>query len=47
CGVKDVSAKMLGSNNKMGAVVCTINALKKMELKAESKEASKEEDVVS
>lgn len=34
CGVKDVSAKMLGSNNKNGAVMCTINALKKMEKKA-------------
>lgn len=33
CGVKDVSAKMLGSNNKNGAVMCTINALKKMEKK--------------
>jgi small subunit ribosomal protein S5 len=31
CGIKDVSAKMLGSNNKNGAVMCTINALKKME----------------
>jgi small subunit ribosomal protein S5 len=34
CGVKDVSAKMLGSNNKNGAVMCTINALKKLENKA-------------
>jgi len=34
CGVKDVSAKMLGSNNKNGAVMCTINALKKLEKKA-------------
>jgi small subunit ribosomal protein S5 len=31
CGVKDVSAKMLGSNNKNCAVMCTINALKKLE----------------
>ncbi|HAZ29302.1 TPA: 30S ribosomal protein S5 [candidate division WWE3 bacterium] len=31
CGIKDVSAKMLGSNNKKGAVVCTINALKRLE----------------
>ncbi|MFA5776533.1 MAG: 30S ribosomal protein S5 [Patescibacteria group bacterium] len=31
CGIKDVSAKMLGSNNKNGAVMCTINALKKLE----------------
>lgn len=31
CGLKDVSAKMLGSNNKNGAVMCTINALKKLE----------------
>lgn len=31
CGVKDVSAKMLGSNNKKGAVICTINALKRLE----------------
>jgi len=31
CGIKDVSAKMLGSNNKNGAVVCTINALKRLE----------------
>lgn len=31
CGLKDVSAKMLGSNNKNGAVVCTINALKRLE----------------
>lgn len=34
CGLKDVSAKMLGSNNKNGAVVCTINALKRLEKKA-------------
>ena len=33
CGIKDVSAKMLGSNNKNGAVTCTINALKKLEKK--------------
>lgn len=33
CGVKDVSAKMLGSNNKNGAVMCTINALKRLEKK--------------
>ncbi len=33
CGVKDVSAKMLGSNNKHGAVICTVNALKKLEKK--------------
>jgi len=33
CGIKDVSAKMLGSNNKNGAVMCTINALKKLEKK--------------
>jgi small subunit ribosomal protein S5 len=31
CGVKDVSAKMLGSNNKNCAVICTINALKRLE----------------
>jgi len=30
-GVKDVSAKMLGSNNKNGAVMCTLNALKRLE----------------
>jgi len=35
CGLKDVSAKMLGSNNKNGAVVCTINALKKLEKKVQ------------
>jgi small subunit ribosomal protein S5 len=34
CGVRDVSAKMLGSNNKNGAVMCTINALKRLETKA-------------
>ncbi len=34
CGVKDVSAKMLGSNNKNGAVRCTISALKKLENRA-------------
>ena len=34
CGVKDVSAKMLGSNNKNCAVICTINALKRLEKKA-------------
>ena len=33
CGIKDVSAKMLGSNNKNGAVICAINALKKLEKK--------------
>lgn len=33
CGVKDISAKMLGSNNKHGAVICTVNALKKLEKK--------------
>jgi len=33
CGVKDISAKMLGSNNKHGAVICTVSALKKLEKK--------------
>ncbi len=33
CGLKDVSAKMLGSKNKNGAVVCTLNALKRLESK--------------
>jgi len=33
CGIRDVSAKMLGSNNKNGAVMCTVNALKKLEKK--------------
>lgn len=30
CGIKDVSAKMLGSNNKICNVRCTISALKKL-----------------
>jgi len=33
CGVKDISAKMMGSNNKHGAVICTVRALKKLEKK--------------
>lgn len=42
CGLKDVSAKMLGSNNKNGAVVCTINALKKLEKKLQKVEKAEE-----
>lgn len=46
CGLRDVSAKMLGSNNKIGAVVCTINALKRLEKKSqevcESNDAGRE-----
>jgi len=34
-GVKDVSAKMLGSNNKLANVRCTIGALKKLKEKKE------------
>lgn len=33
-GIKDVSAKMLGSSNKMANVMCTLGALKKLKGKA-------------
>ncbi len=46
CGIKDVSAKMLGSNNKNGAVICTINALKKLEKRVQEVEKGDKPDKV-
>lgn len=40
-GVKDVSAKMLGSSDKLSNVRCTIAALKKLKKVEESKDGSK------
>lgn len=33
CGVKDISAKILGSNTKQNIVICTIRALSKLQKK--------------
>lgn len=42
-GIKDVSAKMLGSSNKLANVRCTINALKKLK-KADGHEPEQNEE---
>lgn len=36
CGVKDVSAKILGSNSKQNVVICTIKALSRLQKRENS-----------
>ena len=42
-GIKDISAKMIGSHNKICNVRCTLNALKHLKTKGESKSEAKKE----
>jgi ribosomal protein S5 len=43
-GVKDVSAKMLGSSDKLANVRCTIKALEKLKKSDTEKEKSKKNE---